>query len=687
MPTPKAKKTASAEEKLSNRFAGLDVYEPSQEFLDAPDIERPVKAKEDNAVYEAETDVSIENAFFALNAAINDMDRVRARIQWIWSNYKRGVFDLVAAAIATNTAIELVRNLLDDIVPLLARHGGVGEMLHRFYALQCLEEGWSADNFTVGADKDFHYETYDIGNKTYFTVYRLLLAFIDVLQPGRIPLYKEGTFGYYDPTSDRSRKTGWEKYTDDRALLMPFFTELMTVIRGMSDWPAKDAFLHGMEELSQTKEVPFYAVFAAQIFLDITYELKEDIVKPFNTLVAHTTVMDNDIKSHFDFHAELKIKIWPASNDQWIRQLQQSIRWLAKDPLRTAQAKLYRGVGMELGDKETHRLYRMSPLTCGLFLYHYRSRYHDVGLAVANAWGSIQYCEHLYNALFHEGLLDDKWPDMDILITMLGEDSFFVGGELPATPQDYLRKFCLQMGTSPAAMIKGGRKNTSLHSKAGPRGLKEDASPVLSMFQARYVENSRQVDFTPEQVSQILALSRFEHEEGDGGYFKIGQIEDPKKLEEKKKLQHQLKSGGPNRAAKKSIMPLDQLLKPLVFALHVETLEYAYPYLSMHRWCWQLLRMVKDLCDPALRQIFTPAYMQKETELPWVVGWIFSAATGPEDRGPDRRPLQLAADAMNILLDSGASAVICEKVLGEKLKMPIKFNIEDGTVTFGNFRS
>lgn len=670
MPANDAKQNKDTEEKVRNRFAGLAVYEPSQEFLDAPVPERPVKAREDNAIYEAETEASFENAIFALTNVINDMNRVRAHIRWIWSNYKIGLFDLAAAAIATNTAIELVKNMMEDILPLLNSQGGVGFMLNKFHVLQCLIKGWTLESIVVDAKDNFNYNTYDVGSGTYLTVYRSLEAFIGVLDPEGVPIYKDGMFGFYDPASDRSRKTGQEKFNDDRALLMSFFTELMTAIRGVRDWPVKDAFLLGMEELSKTNDVPFYAVFAAQIFLDITYELGEDIERPFDTMVAHTTFMDNNIKLHFDFHAKLKIDSWPATNDIFMRQVQHGIQQVGKDPLLAFQAKLFKRLGMEVPNRESHRLFRMSPITSGLFLYHFRARYREVGLAVADAWGSIQYCEHLYNALHRENLLLASWLDMDILTTNLGKGSFYVGGEAPKTPPDYFKKFCLQMGTTASAMVKGRRKNTPLASKAGPRGLKE-ASPVLSMFKARYVDNSSQVEFTPEHVSQIIELSLFEKEGTGDGSFVMGQIEDPKKLQEKKKLQ-QLKNQARGKAAKSGTIPLEQLIEPLVLALNAETLEYVYPYLSMHRWCWRLLRAVKGECDTVLRQIYTPAYLERESQLPWVVGWIFMAASGLEGGVSDRRPLQKAAEAMNVFFHSGVSAMICKRVLGEQFGMPVE---------------
>ncbi|KAH8160802.1 hypothetical protein CIB48_g7438 [Xylaria polymorpha] len=648
MPAPVANKSASTDDKLSNRFAGLAVYEPSQEFLDAPVPDRPAKTEGDNDVYEAETETTFEHAIFVLSHVIDDMNRVRAHIQWIWSNYKINAFDLAAAAIATNTAIDLVRNMIDDILPLLSSHR-LGDMLLMFFTLKCLVKGWTIESIFVDSQDGLNYDTYDTGDGTYLTTYRLLKAFANDLQRVQIPFYKEEIFGCYDPASDRSKKTGWEKFKDDRALLLSFFTQQMTALIFNHGWPVKDEFLRGMEELSKTKEVPFYVVFAAQVFLDITYELGEAIQRPFSTMVSHTTFIDNDIKLHFEFHAKLKIKTWPATNDLLIRAVQETIKLMDKDPLRAVQAKMHQRNLREVPDGESHRLFRMSPVVSGLFLYYFRTKHRDIGLAVADVWGSIQYCQHLYNALQQEKMLDSTWRDMDVLFTNLGGDSFYVGGEVPKTPQEYFNK-------------------------AGPRGLKR-RSPVLSMFKARYVKDSGQVDLTPEYVSQIIERSLFEQEDTDDGSFAITQIEDPKKLQEKKKLQHPSNEGRGN-AAKSGNMPVEKLIKSLVYALHAETLEYTFPYLTMHRVCWRLLRNVKESCDEVLRQLYTPTYLEKECQLPWLLARIFIAATGSEDEAPDRRPLQLAADVMNGMLDCEKGAVICTDVLGKQLGMPVAFKYE-----------
>ncbi|KAG6011990.1 hypothetical protein E4U43_007999 [Claviceps pusilla] len=688
MPTENTDENTSETTELANRFASLVVFEPSSEFLKAPDVKRPSKTQNDPNRYESEPLDSLEDAFFALTALVNDMNQVRSRVQWIWSNYKIGIFDLAAAAIATNTAIDLVRNMMEDVIPLLNTHGGLGHMLERFHVMQCMRKGWGIDDITHlildDFNDNFNYKTYDVSEDTYLAAYRMLVSFVDVLQPNRLPLYKEGMFGYFDPRSDRAGKTGRQKFEDDRALLMPFFTELITVIIGFDDWLVKDEFIRGMEELHKTRQVPFYAVFAAQLFLDITYELGPAVERPFDTMRDHLSFMDNDIKEHFQFHAKLKIDNWPASNDAVLRELQRHIHWIESDPVRAVQTRNLRRLGANIPDIKSHRLFRMSPVISGLMLYHFRARYHDAGIALANAWGSIQYCQHLYNALQPQQPIGINWPDMDVVYTNLGADNFFVGGERPKTLLDSFLKFSLQMGTSAAAMSARRRKKTSLFSKAGPRGFKDGVSPVQAMFAPRYVQRNGQFGLTPEHVNRIVELSLFEQEGSDeDGTLILGQIEDPEKLKEKKKKWQQQNSqqqssrkGSGKTKHDGPRLRVEQLIEQLVLSLNAEMLEFSFPYMHMHRECWQVLRAVRKSCDAILRELYTPAYMERESELPFVVGWILMASSGLEDGVVDLRPLRRAAEALHEVLGTGAGDIILRQDLHEKLGIPVMFAFE-----------
>lgn len=128
---------------IGGRFAGLRVYEPSEEFLNAPDIDRPIPVKDDNVTYVAEPLQDLNEVLFAYSLLINDLMVIRARIEWIWTNYGDSHFDLVAAAIATNTACDLARNLMDDIEPMLKPHGGAVDVGRYFYIYQCMMKGFS----------------------------------------------------------------------------------------------------------------------------------------------------------------------------------------------------------------------------------------------------------------------------------------------------------------------------------------------------------------------------------------------------------------------------------------------------------------------------------------------------------------------------------------------------------------
>lgn len=128
---------------LGGRFAKLNVYEPSEEFLNAPDIERPAPVKNDNASYETEPLKDFEDAIFAFALMLDDLDKIRAQVGWIWERVRDNSMDMAAAAVATNTACDLARNLSAELEPLFERHGGVIQVASKYNFMQCVMAGHS----------------------------------------------------------------------------------------------------------------------------------------------------------------------------------------------------------------------------------------------------------------------------------------------------------------------------------------------------------------------------------------------------------------------------------------------------------------------------------------------------------------------------------------------------------------
>ncbi|KAI8965245.1 hypothetical protein F5Y11DRAFT_22587 [Daldinia sp. FL1419] len=643
-----------------NKFAGLEVHEPSEDFLNAPDVERPKVHEGDNVTYEVEPPSSREDLFMALTMLINDINLIRDRIEWIWTNYRDGFFDLAACAITTNTAIDLARKLMEDVVPMFDDHGGLWRVLNEFHIFHAMMQGYEPLNQSPGNPDNFNYDTYDLARGTYIVTYRIMDAFTRVVQPRSIPLYKEGMFGYYDPRSTRDSKSGYQKFEEDRVLLMSFFTELMAVERGVVDYLVEDEFLRGIKELASTKSVPFYLVFAAQVFLDIHHILRENVDWGFVTLQRNLQFWDRELTEHFEFHASLKIDNWPASHDQMIRHLQMKMQYILGDPIHEVKVKAYLKQSQPIpASMEPNRMLKMSPVFSGLLLYYFRSHTWEIGIKLADAWGSITYSSHLYNALQREMFLLDRWPDMDLARATLGDSKFFVG-DIPANPADYFKKFCLQMGATAAMFTGKRRKNTAMVSRSGPRGIK-DGVPVSSMFMDRYRHGTGQIDWTAEHVAKIVELSMYQTEgTEEEGTLMLKQVDS-------KNSKSKAKSA---KANKSSEMPIERLVRSLMFALQGETLELAFPYVKLHRESWALLRAIRTRCDPLLRQIFSQEYMTRETELPFLVGYLFAALVERQDPA---LLMEAGAAAAEFIHSNGS---VVTKSL-ERIGMSVVFQTED----------
>jgi hypothetical protein len=309
MSTEAASATAAAPpsttDALTNRFAALEVSEPSEEFLIAAPVERPKQAASDKTVYEAESQTSLEEALFAMSAVINDLLKIRAVIEWMWANYRDGIFDLCAAAVATNTAIELARKIIDDVTPVFAPHGGIRGVLSMFFRATCMAKGLKTsviENAMI-LENGHTDETYKLADDLCVTAHRLLISFKDIMEPGQVPIIKDGFWGRYDPESySRGPKTGRQMAEDDKIILAEFFTELMVLIRGVPSYPVQDEFLRSMRELDKTGEVSFSLTFAAQVFLDIHHILRDKASSGAARLFTEIEVMEQELDEHVSFH-------------------------------------------------------------------------------------------------------------------------------------------------------------------------------------------------------------------------------------------------------------------------------------------------------------------------------------------------------------------------------------------------
>lgn len=279
----------------------------------------------------------------------------------------------------------------------------------------------------------------------------------------------------------------------------------------------------------------------------------------------------------------------------------------------------------------------------------------EMGMDVANAWGSIIYASHLYNATRQEKLLPKSWKDMELLIALQSSEKLFVG-DTPRDLDEYLRRFVLSLGFS-STVFASDRRGTA------PIAL--DRDPVYlstlctagALFKGRYCENDESVAWTTESIQPIIYAKM----EG------TSDSEDSEKTSIKIKTAVSgtliRRTGGSNGS-----MSTTGFLQDLAHALHAETLELSFDYLRMHRSCWMLLGKVHEACKPQLLDNIGADYLVRERQLPFVVGYIFMMATQTNEVAnlllPKRPGVQVssgllaqAAAALDTMIDSGAGDI------------------------------
>lgn len=136
--------------------------------------------------------------------------------------------------------------------------------------------------------------------------------------PDTIPVFYDDLPATYNPTPNWDTMTMQDKYEQDKILMLEFFTDVMTLVRVVPNYPVHDEIIRGIQELDRTREIPFYLVFAVQTFLDIHHVLRGKVYSAQDLCMTHMELMDEDLALQLDFHAEFRAKKSTASLDEML---------------------------------------------------------------------------------------------------------------------------------------------------------------------------------------------------------------------------------------------------------------------------------------------------------------------------------------------------------------------------------
>ena len=301
---------------ISNMFDNLDIQEPSQNFLDAPNVE---PATIDKAAQESDLQVervkSIEEQYMASHCLFQDIRNLRSFIRQLWAAYKDGDIALVAASITTNTAIDFVRSMEQDLLQRFPDKSDYQDIMHIFYAAQCFNRGLDPASKQRPEDP-FNFEAYDLAEQVMVPTYIVLESLQRVISPNQLPLYKPGHLGIRDTTTAWTEKSDREKYRDDRLVLMEAFPDLvLTAIMTSISPLAEDELIRGIRQMAPGKIIPLWLVFAAQCFLDTQHVLGPDVGRGHTELQRTGNAIRASATQNLKFHQSLRVENWPTQND------------------------------------------------------------------------------------------------------------------------------------------------------------------------------------------------------------------------------------------------------------------------------------------------------------------------------------------------------------------------------------
>lgn len=330
---PSSDPTEDVEVRLDNMFAALTVEEPSQDFLNAPEIAPAAKSDKTTAKYIVEPSDDPLELYLATAAMLQDCSKIRNAIRHAWRSYSQRAVTLIAAAITTDVGIKMIQELEEQFMKDHPSESSTVNAREKFFAVQCILQGQDP-SARLRHDDPINFTLYELAETSLVNTHSLVDAFRRVLKVNDLPLYKPGFYGMFDPAKDRASMTGGEKSDEDKVLLLELLSDIVFFHHAIKagQLKATDEFTKAVALLKSQDRHTMAFDFAAQIYLDIQQCLRGQSAVGVVDLQTYVMVCKESLNQNFEFHANLSIENWPRENDQPLRMISEVMeRWLLKD--------------------------------------------------------------------------------------------------------------------------------------------------------------------------------------------------------------------------------------------------------------------------------------------------------------------------------------------------------------------
>lgn len=333
--------TDDVEVRLGNMFAALTVEEPSESFLNAPDIATAAESDKATAMYTVESSDDPLELYLATAAMLQDCSGIRTAIRHEWQSYsQRGAVGLIAAAITTDVGVKMIQELEEQFMKDHPSESSTVNARQKFFAVQCVLEGQDPSAHLRDEDP-MNLAVYELAETSLLSTHALVDAFSRVLKVNDMPLYKPGFYGVFDPAKDRASMTGGEKFDEDKVLLLELLPDIVLFhhFNKAGQLKGTDEFTKAVALLKRQHRHTMTLDFAAQIHLDIQHCLRGRSAVGAVDLRTYIMACKGSLDQNFKFHANLRVGNWPQENDQSLRTISDMQRWLLEDALGEYKAK------------------------------------------------------------------------------------------------------------------------------------------------------------------------------------------------------------------------------------------------------------------------------------------------------------------------------------------------------------
>ncbi|KAL4815512.1 hypothetical protein BDW67DRAFT_164125 [Aspergillus spinulosporus] len=539
---------------------------------------------------------------------------MRKFISITWSEYRDKKIDLMNAAIVTDSALQLARELVEEVeadwhTSLTGKKDNVQNLVYNYAVLTRGISAAPSREIGLPYNKDMA----DIADWCYVPTRVVLESFANVLQVNHQPVFKKGSFGTYDPKMDRERMSLGQKFNEDQTILFSILPEFCMVERFGIQMPVQDTITGGIVEFIKTKRVTLWLCFASQIFLDVHHIMRHSKLGAFEDLRMSGLRIQKTIDDYLQLSkTHPQPRFWPKEGDEEIRDISSTVQsWIIQDQFLDirVQTKLNR-IGPP---PEKHALFSQHAILCGLILFHLNTRMQFVGQQLLNQWYDVQQLAFLHNLVIkspaHKNL---RWPDMDAFIKIHGESHIFIGSR-PKNANESLKRLELATGISSVANFARDSRSRRFHTPNGKhaRSLKPTTT-VANLFFTQYVDG-------PEENAGIINFDRI-----------LDELSQTSKLDSSTK---DVQRADPEfiitrKWSNTHNIDTLQLLAFVKARLYEEEPIISYNYFGMHKRSIELLRLIRDKEHQKFVQYFSSAYIPDETFISNIVILIHHVVQG-----------------------------------------------------------